>query len=707
MARSAHREFFLPSLHIFGLWALAVAQPLFDLLGQSPEFFVAHDITSAEILLVVLGLVLVLPALLITVIWPASPKRQRGVIAALASVLAMQIVKQTGIQTAVIAAPMAVTAGIAAGVAYHRLAAVRTFVTLLSLAVVIVPAIFLTRPGIRRSIVPPQERRSPEVRLRPGVARPGPVLMVVMDETPLVSLLDGEGKIDPVLYPNLARLARDGIWFRNATVVSDYTRWALPAIVSGKYPRAHLLPTRADHPETLFTLLGRTHRLEVVETVTRLCPADLCRPVPEPLRARLATVGSDLFLLYLHLLLPDDLRNRLPELTADWARSGAAGAGRKQRAPRAARTPRRDNYQIALQFADWIARDDPQPTFYFFHTLLPHSPWQWLPSGQRNATRRPVPGDAKWSWTDEAWGIAQYYQRHLLQIGLVDSVVGRLIARLEAEGLYDRTLVVVTADHGVAFRPSAPRRNFSEETAAEIMRVPLIIKLPAGAAAASPTTVIAGQRISDRNAETVDIAPTVIDALGIESPWKADGTSLLDASRRERESKQMFFDSARRQRSYGRDGPDAALALRRKLDIFGGSDNFYRVPRPPRFGELVGRPLGELRIEDGGGSVSVDFLSAFENIHTRTDAVPFDVGGQFQPPRSNGAPMFVAVAVNGIVRAVTRTWSSEPHRWLATPPLDAWRDGRNDLKVFIVDTDVHGPLLRRTIQLESPRDRPR
>ena len=64
-------------------------------------------------------------------------------------------------------------------------------------------------------------------------------------------------------------------------------------------------------------------------------------------------------------------------------------------------------------------------------------------------------------------------------------------------------------------------------------------------------------------------------------------------------------------------------------------------------------------------------------------------------PSPERQPSFVAVAVNGTVRAVTRTWSAEPERFLATPPLDAWRNGRNDLQVFLVEGDARGALLRR------------
>jgi len=69
-----------------------------------------------------------------------------------------------------------------------------------------------------------------------------PVVMVIFDELPLVSLLDGEGIIDPDRYPNFSSLADDAIWFRNATTVSGQTTKSIPAILSGLRPKDGLLP---------------------------------------------------------------------------------------------------------------------------------------------------------------------------------------------------------------------------------------------------------------------------------------------------------------------------------------------------------------------------------------------------------------------------------------------------------------------------------
>jgi len=412
-------------------------------------------------------------------------------------------------------------------------------------------------------------------------------------------------------------------------------------------------------------------------------------------------MASDLRYVYLHVLLTDDLKHGLPDLTAGWADFGGLGERRRRlRAERTAR-PGRTPRQVFEAFIEWFSADDPQPTFYFIDTLLTHFPHRSLPSGQINGTRAAVPGEIKpEAWNDDAWGLAQNYQRHLLQVAFVDGMLGRLLTRLKSVGLYDRAIVVVTADHGISFQPGTPRRAFTERTAADIMRVPLVIKLPAGRPVpAELTTLVGGQRVSDRNAEVIDIVPSVAHALGIGLPWPADGASLFDPSLPERPSKKLFHGSGRLVRSFDRHGPDAAPLLQRKIALFGGSANTYRVPQLARFGDLVGRPLAALRVQDGGGKVEVDHFEAFGQVDTRADPVVFDVGGRLAQARPDGSPTYLAVAVNGTVRAVTRTWSSEPRGWLATPPLDAWRDGHNEVEVFVVDADTRGPILRRTVRV--------
>jgi hypothetical protein len=266
--------------------------------------------------------------------------------------------------------------------------------------------------------------------------------------------------------------------------------------------------------------------------------------------------------------------------------------------------------------------------------------------------------------------------------------------RLKQAGLYERCLVVVTADHGVSFSPGSPRREFTDQTSAEIVRVPLVIKFPGGQPGVPGTIRIAGQTVSDRNAETVDIAPTVLDALGMELPWAMDGASLRRPLDQERASKTVVFDEEGHARSFGPEGPDLAPALRRKVALFGSGANPFPVPRAPRFSGLIGRPVAEFPCADSGGGVNIDSLEKFLDFQTTPDESAFDVAGRFADG-SDGGVKYVAVAVNGTIRAVTLTWESEPERWLATPPLDAWQTGRNDLQVFLVGGDERRPRLRR------------
>ena len=705
-------------LRLAGLSSLVVAQPLLDTVARSPEFLVAHEAGRMDILLVAAGSVLLVPTTLSVAVFLArlAGRRARVVVedalvAGLVAAFAVQLAKHAGGQTAVTVIPLAVAGGLAAAVAYHRFAPIRAVATAASFCVVAVPGVFLATPAIRRLLTPQTGLNAPRPRYADAAVRHGaaaPVVLIILDETPLVSLLDADRAIDPERFPAFASLAHDGILFRNATTVSDFTRWAVPAILSGQYPRADLSPNASDHPETLFTLLGGTYRFEVMESFTALCPADLCPPRTTPLSTRLRMLGSDLSYVCLHLIAPPDLERHMPSLTDDWGDFGDLGVWRHQGATeRLMRRPGHVKVAVADEFIDRVEQDDGQPTLFVLHTLLEHFPHLQLPSGQFNGTRADVPAFASVdAWNDDAWAVAQLYQRHLLQLRFVDAFLRRLVDRLRSAGLYRRALIVVTADHGISFEAGTQRRQFSDRTAAEIMRVPLIVKLPADDSASVPSVEIDGQHVSDRNAQTIDILPTIADALGVPLPWRVDGVSLLDPSRPEPDSKTIFYEDAVQSRKFDRHGPDLSAALRQKLRLFGAPGNDDFAPRPDRFGDLVGQPTRALHVEESGGAMDVDYLSRFREFHHAGDEIAFDLAGRFAGvQRKPRQPTYLAVAVNGVIRAVTRTWASEPEGWQAAPAPSAWREGRNDLQLFVIEGTDAQPVLRRC-ELRAARSNP-
>ena len=100
-------------------------------------------------------------------------------------------------------------------------------------------------------------------------------------------------------------------------------------------------------------------------------------------------------------------------------------------------------------------------------------------------------------------------------------------------------------------------------------------------------------------------------------------------------------------------------------------------------------------IVDGGCAVTVDYLSDFSRMDPDADRVPFEFGGQLDEGGPSNRLPYLAVSVNGTIRAVTRPWQNAPREWIATPPLDAWRSGANDVGVFRVDPAPSGLVLQR------------
>lgn len=106
------------------------------------------------------------------------------------------------------------------------------------------------------------------------------------------------------------------------------------------------------------------------------------------------------------------------------------------------------------------------------------------------------------------------------EIRSVDARVVELFERLDALGIYDDAIIVVTSDHGEQFREHGSLKHATTVYQEEIA-VPLIIR--------DPSQIPRGRRVADP-VETIDIVPTILDALGLATS-SLDGRSLLDAMR--------------------------------------------------------------------------------------------------------------------------------------------------------------------------------
>jgi hypothetical protein len=514
------------ALHLGGLWALAFAQPLFDLLGRNAQFFVARGSTTGDILLLAFGYVLLPPLAGAAVVWglgritPVAGWVAMLVLVAL--IVAALVLPPVGdlLGGSAVAVPVALALGAGAAALYARASGVRTFVTVLSPAPLIVLLLFLVGSPVRGLVFPADAA---------GAAGPSrsttPVVHVVFDELPLTTLVGEGGRIDASRFPSFARLARTSTWYRNATTVDDLTTEAVPAQLTGERPEAGRLPTERDHPRSLFTLFERSHRMTVIEPITDVCPERLCAEIRPGTADRLRSLRSDVEVVVQHLLLPEDLRDGLPAIDNVWegfdtgAPPGELRGGsnlRRDVLDRLAHDDATAGFERAIASLD---RRDARPPLLFVHSTLPHGPWRYFPDGrQYEIEGRGYPGLGPDGWTGPQWQVEQAFERHVLQVQYADRLLGRLLDALQSSGVFDDAVVVVTADHGAAFESGVPRRPVSPANAGSVAPVPFFVKAP-------------GQRdaaVEDGAVRTIDVLPTIADAAGVRIPWKADGVPAAE-----------------------------------------------------------------------------------------------------------------------------------------------------------------------------------
>ena len=392
--------FWRAALHLGGLWALAFAQPLFDLLGRNAQFFVARDSTRADILLLALGYAFVPPLAGAALVWALGrlrPALGRAALLALVGLLvAALVLPPLGRALGGSAAAVAVAAAVGAGAAalYARAAPARSFLTILSPAPVFVVVLFLFGSPVSELILPGEAAGSTA-----GPARSTtPIVQVVFDELPETTIDTGDGTVDAALFPNLARFARDATWYRNATTVDDLTAEAVPAQLTGERPERGSIPTTRDHPRSLFTLFRRSHELTVVEPITDLCPERLCAKPRLATPERLDALRSDLSIVARHLLLPSDLRDGLPRVDGAWedfdggATTGDIRGGDKLMPDVLARLAANDTAAGFERAIAAVGRPHARPPLVFIHSTLPHGPWRRLPDGREYTLRVPYPG---------------------------------------------------------------------------------------------------------------------------------------------------------------------------------------------------------------------------------------------------------------------------------------------------------------------------
>jgi hypothetical protein len=697
-------------LELFVLCGFAITQPVLDVTGRSPEFFLFNRASRGDILLLV-ATVTLLPAaaaygaeLLIGLLGRQARRAAHLVmVAGLLTVLAIEVAKKLSSLRGVPLAVLALGVGLVATWQFATRPGLKLWVRYLTPAPLVFVLLFALASPVAGLVRPQGKVPLPAASGRTGGRPAPPVVMVTLDEFPMVSLLDRTGRIDARMYPNFARLAGDATWYRNATGVHWYTPYAVPAILTGRYPTRVAPPIYAKYRDNLFTLLAQSHDLKVFESPTRLCPEQLC-PATTVTTGRdtgFRVLAKDTAKVWTQIALPyetgsDPSAQFVEETTPGPTPTGTTPPGPVPPGPVPTRPGTPGQVDVGSvnppfrfeEFLDGFKASE-RPGFHFLHLLLPHTPWRYLPSGMQYdypAKFWGRGGPQMRDWGREPWPVTVSQQRHLLQLAFTDRLIGRMIARLKRVGLYDDALVVVTADHGISFTPGHHVRIPEKGSAHETAWVPLFIKAPHQTKG----------RVDDRNWEQVDLVPTVADILGIEVPWRVDGVSALGRPARTTPTK-VFYDRAGHRLLL--DGPsNLALALRgvtdRLLRPRDGPIGLYRVGR---YGGLVGRSTADVGVTSPSPlAATITPPTDLDTIDPSSGKVPAMVMGQLEGAPSVPGPA-VAVVVNGTIGGVSEVWRGRGGDVLgfgAMVPDSLFRRDGNRVELFEVDPSDGAPRLR-------------
>lgn len=685
-------------LHLVVLTTFAITQPVFDRMGERPAFFTDMHIDKPALLLLAAFFSLLVPAMVAACVWAVGrfvPQARSAsytiAVYVLFVIIALPVVKRIEFLL-----PVGLTIGLSLAVAggvtwaYFEFGRVRSVVTAAMPAVCLFPALLLFHSPMSRFFLA-------EKPAHVSVGNPVPIIVLVFDELRGTTLVNEHHEIDAERFPHFAELARGATWFRNATTVHPDTQYAVPAILSGNYSKTAWPAGDDARRQNLFSILESTGSYEsaIFEPVSRLAPEG---PITEgrpatPVLIQAASVMPALSRVFLTHLAPGPLQEQLPEIPRLWF-----GLHESNHVDRTRRRgvfryswgdDRRAQFEHFLECID----DSPKPTLFFLHVLLPHVPWCYLPSGRRylvESNQWELLNFNAGAGENDSWGtdelfVAQSQQRQLLQLEYADSLLGRLLDHLRQTGLYDRCLLVVTADHGICFKVSESRRAATPSNLADIMSVPLFFKTPGQQ---SPS-------VSDRNVESIDILPSITQVMGIKLKLPIDGQSMLDTTLAERPEKTLYSPFS------GKLSVPAAAAHRAPVsndsrERFGPASDPISLFRIGAHPELVGTYLESLPMTDVMPA-EIELIRSGTFYSTDPNAnVPCYIEGRMGSSPRLESPVRIAVAVNGTIWAVTRTYLLDGLRdyWTAMVPESAYRVGENDVQYFVVTGSA--PQLRLT-----------
>ena len=311
--------------------------------------------------------------------------------------------------------------------------------------------------------------------------------------------------------PTIDAMARDGVLFARAYSAGSSTVVSVPTLVFGSYPQTIAHRAYRDHAGgggSYRTHFGLAHAMVAWRNGEAEVPPHLVRAFR-------------------------DSGFRTGGFTENPLASGALllGDGFEHFVENKEPPSDRTTEETVAAILEWLGGNRDARFFAYLHVLRPHNPYtppadiaeRFRPASYQGTLipdtptmraihrgkRRLRPGDLEF--------IVSQYDANLFY---ADQLVTRILQRLADLDLADRTLVVVTADHGEGFGQHG-RFLHGSALYEEMIRIPLVMRFPRGVG-------VKGLRV-DVPVSLVDLFPTFVELFGLRlaKPLVADGTSLV------------------------------------------------------------------------------------------------------------------------------------------------------------------------------------
>ena len=396
--------------------------------------------------------------------------------------------------------------------------------------------------------------------------------------------------------PNLDLIAGDGVIFTNMQANSPWTLPSLCTLHTSMYPTGHGVTSMQDRLDDMRDTLAETIEKAGLMTGAVVSNGWL-------LEAFGAHQG---FRFYDHM----KHRLRAPYWAANlWYR--AMRVFFHDTAVRQDTSNSRMHVGYALEFLEANRESN---FFFWLHVIDPHEPYiargQWAADAGKKYPSKRIPARNSGMVVNYRKGmmleevdrlhVEDLYNR---EVEFTDRQIGRFLDRVAELGLMKNTMIIFTADHGEEFwehHDVSHGHTFFDE----VMRVPMIIRLPDG-------YPVVRNRI-ETQVRLVDVAPTVLEFLGLPALDLAEGQSMLPLISGEEDLGHWpaFYESMiyyREQKGFN-DGE-----FKYVLDEDTGEDELYDLVNDPEEKLSVVEDHPERRLEMK--SVLLDHLAHQRSLH--------------------------------------------------------------------------------------------